>query len=204
MAFPPPDPRQIRRTPQGERVFIRHLRASDEVEFVALRQGSRAYLAPWEPKPEPGFDAFTAADFERRLASANTDRSQRFVICLEKGNQIVGQASLGEIIWGSLRQAFLGYWAGERFAGRGYMTAGLSLVIEHGLRVMRLHRIEANVQPHNAPSLAVVRKLGMRREGFSPRYMQIQGRWADHERWAITIEDLEERQQASGATPRTH
>lgn len=188
--FPPPDSRLIRRTPSGEGVFIRHLRASDEAEFVALRQASRAYLEPWEPRPEPGFDAFSAADFDRRLESSNTDRTQRFVICLESGGVIVGQASLGEIIWGSLRQAFLGYWLGQRFAGRGYMTAGLSLVIEHGLVRMGLHRIEANVQPQNGPSLAVVRKLGMRREGFSPRYMQIQGRWADHERWAITVEDL--------------
>lgn len=177
-------------------VFLRFPRGSDEAEYVALREASKEHLEPWEPLPPAGLDPAPSAAFERILDSCNTDRARRFLICLNDGGgtggTIVGQCSLGEIIRGPLQQAFMGYWIGRAFAGKGYMTAALRLNLAYAFDGLGLHRVEANIQPQNGPSLAVARKIGMRREGYSPRYLQIAGRWADHERWAMTVEDYRE------------
>ena len=69
------------------------------------------------------------------------------------------------------------------------MKQGLSQVLTHAFGRMKLHRLEANIQPGNAASKALVKKLGFCREGFSPRYLKINGRWRDHERWTLLSED---------------
>ena len=90
---------------------------------------------------------------------------------------------------GPFQCAYAGYYAHQAHAGNGYMREGLDLLLRHAFRTMGLHRLEANIQPENAPSIALVRGAGFRLEGFSPRYLKIGGRWRDHERWAITVED---------------
>jgi ribosomal-protein-alanine N-acetyltransferase len=101
----------------------------------------------------------------------------------------VGVVNLDEIVYGCFRSAYLGYYAFVPYAGRGLMKQGLDLVITHAFNEMKLHRLEANIQPRNVPSKALVKTLGFRREGFSQRYLKINGRWRDHERWAILSED---------------
>jgi ribosomal-protein-alanine N-acetyltransferase len=86
---------------------------------------------------------------------------------------------------GLFHSAYLGYYAFEPFAGSGYMSDGLGLVLNEAFGALDLHRLEANVQPGNLPSIRLVSGLGFRLEGFSPRYLKIAGRWRDHERWAI-------------------
>ncbi len=181
-------------------VLLRHPRASDEREYLALRRDSRGFLESWEPfaanangDPDPAIDCFSEDWFARYLSSAHSDRTRRFLVCRVEDGAIVGQCSLGEIIRGPLQQAFLGYWVGRAFARRGYMTRALRLVLAHAFEELRLHRVEANIQPQNAASIALARRVGFRREGFSPRYLQIQGAWADHERWAMTVEESRER-----------
>ena len=96
---------------------------------------------------------------------------------------------LGEIVRGSLNSAYLGYWASQTWAGRGAMSQGMQMLLRHAFRTVRLHRVEANIQPENRASIALARRSGFRKEGFSPRYLKIGGRWQDHERWAMTVED---------------
>jgi ribosomal-protein-alanine N-acetyltransferase len=86
---------------------------------------------------------------------------------------------------GGLRSATLGYYVSAEHARRGYMTEGLGLVLDHAFTALDLNRVESNIQPSNVASIALVRRLGFRKEGFSPDFMQIDGRWRDHERWAI-------------------
>ena len=86
---------------------------------------------------------------------------------------------------GAFRSAYLGYYAFTPHENQGLMAEGLGLAIADAFRRLRLHRLEANVQPGNKASLRLVRRLGFRREGYSPRYLKIAGRWRDHERWAL-------------------
>jgi ribosomal-protein-alanine N-acetyltransferase len=88
-----------------------------------------------------------------------------------------------------LQSGYLGYYAFAPHQRQGLMTEGLALVIDDAFRRLRLHRLEANIQPGNAASLRLVRRLGFRREGYSRRYLAIRGRWRDHERWAILAEE---------------
>jgi len=101
----------------------------------------------------------------------------------------MGVCTLSQIFLGNLKSAFLGYWIGAMFARQGYMTEALDLLLSHAFETLRLHRIEANVQPENLSSKALVARIGFRLEGFSPRYLKVAGRWKDHERWAICREE---------------
>jgi ribosomal-protein-alanine N-acetyltransferase len=112
-----------------------------------------------------------------------------FVICLVEDQRIIGVCNLSQIFRGNLQQAFLGYWVGAAFSGRGYMTDALRLVLRYGFENLKLHRIEANIQPENGNSKRLVTRVGFRLEGFSARYLKVVGRWRDHERWAICRED---------------
>ena len=107
------------------------------------------------------------------------------MIRLRDTDELVGVATLGDIIFGNFRGAFVGYYAFEPFARKGYLSEGLSLVLDVAFGTLRLNRVEANVQPRNLRSLRLVRSLGFRREGFSPKYLAIAGRFRDHVRTAI-------------------
>ena len=84
----------------------------------------------------------------------------------------------------------MGYYIGAEYAGNGYMTEAVQLMLRHAFRDLKLHRVEANIQPGNLASIALVTRAGFIREGYSRRYLKICGRWRDHERWAILAEDF--------------
>ncbi len=110
-------------------------------------------------------------------------------VCLPARDVLVGVINVSEIVRGSFQSAYLGYYAFVPHTACGYMTEGLRLVVARAFREYRLHRLEANIQPGNSPAIARVQRLGFRCEGLSPRYLKIAGRWRDHERWALTVED---------------
>jgi ribosomal-protein-alanine N-acetyltransferase len=97
--------------------------------------------------------------------------------------------NLSQIFRGGFQNAYLGYGLGEKFTGQGLMTEAIELTLKHAFKTLKLHRVEANVQPNNIASIAVLRKTGFTKEGFSRKYLKIGGRWRDHERWAIIVED---------------
>lgn len=166
----------------GRRVFIRPPAPHDEAEHTALVRASRRFHAGWISAPATP-EAF--AGLLRRDQAADF---AAFLICRREDGAIVGSANLSQIFMGPFQSAYMGYWAGAPYAGRGYMTEGVGLVLTHAFRVMKLHRVEANLQPTNAASRALVQRLGFTMEGYSPRYLKVAGRWRDHERWAVLRE----------------
>jgi ribosomal-protein-alanine N-acetyltransferase len=97
--------------------------------------------------------------------------------------------NLSQIFYGPFCNAYLGYGLGAGFTGQGFMTEAIRLVLRFAFRDLKLHRVEANVQPGNDPSINVLRRTGFQQEGFSKKYLKVGGKWRDHERWAITRED---------------
>ena len=167
---------------EGERVLVRRVRAEDGRELVRANLASIAVHEPWVIpfRDEAGFQIY--------LETCDGERKIGFVLRERQTRRVVGVVNLSEIVRGAFQSAYLGYFGMSGFQGRGLMREGLSLVIDHAFGELALHRIEANIQPGNTRSLALARWLGFRKEGFSPRYLQIGGAWRDHERWAI-LED---------------
>ena len=114
---------------------------------------------------------------------------QTLVVCRNDDGAIVGVFTLSQIVRRLFQSAYLGYYAMRPFEGQGYMAEGLRLVLRHAFRRMKLHRVEANIQPENMASIALVKRAGFRLEGFSPRYLKVAGRWRDHQRWAILSDE---------------
>lgn len=181
----------IRAIAIGKKVLLRHPTAADRDAYIELRRSSRDFLERWEPLPPPGVAWNSEEAFDRFLRTCSTDTSQRFVICDRRSTLLLGQISLGGVIRGPLQQCFMGYWIGEPHAGKGLMTEAVKLAQHVAFREMKLHRIEVNMHPTNEPSKALAATCGFRREGYSPRYIEIGGAWVDHERWAMTVEDYD-------------
>jgi ribosomal-protein-alanine N-acetyltransferase len=163
----------------ASRVTISRLTRSDCAEFIAAARASRRLHAPWVSPP------LTAAAFRARLRAAPPPANQLFAIRRRDNGALVGCANITNIVLGNFRSGYLGYHAFKGHEQQGLMTQGLKMVIRHAFGKLGLHRLEANIQPANAASIALVRACGFSREGFSPRYLKIRGRWQDHERWAL-------------------
>lgn len=115
------------------------------------------------------------------------------LVCRVDDEAIVGNVNLSQIVRVGFHSAYMGYQVFAPFEGQRYMTDAMPLVLRVVFTVLKLHRVEANIQPTNAASIALVRRAGFEREGYSPRYLKIAGRWRDHERWAMTAETYRSR-----------
>ncbi len=161
------------------RIALRAPEGSDAPVFLAAVAASRALHGRWVSPPA---DAAAFAAYLERMRCAG---QQAHLILRRDDGSLVGVVNLSHIVMGALRSAYLGYYAFAPNAGQGLMSEGLQAVCRHAFRVLKLHRVEANIQPDNLASLALARRCGFQKEGFSPRYLKIKGRWRDHERWAL-------------------
>jgi [ribosomal protein S5]-alanine N-acetyltransferase len=171
----------------GERVYLRHPVRKDAQEFLSMVRDSRRLHRPWVYPPD------TRDVFYSYVERANSERFFGCLICLRQTHDIAGVASLSGIMRGLFQSAYLGYYGNIHTSGQGLVKEGVQLLLCHAFQKLGLHRVEANVQPGNTASLALLRALGFRKEGFSPRYLKIGGRWRDHERWALLVEEWQER-----------
>lgn len=172
--------------PRGLGLFLAYPAPDDRAAYVALREASRAHNRPWEPL-RPGDD--DEQMFRRMVADANTERSQRMFARLQATREIAAQLTLSRVRPGPTRTAYLGYWTGAAYARRGIATRAVLLALDHAFDNCQLHRVEANVQPHNEPSIRLVNRLGFREEGLCRKYLQIAGEWCDHIRFSMLEEE---------------
>lgn len=163
----------------ASRIIIRPPQADDERAFVEAARRSRALHGRWLKAPT------TPEEFRAWLQRmAPPAPHHPFLVCRRGAGELVGVVTISNVVLGLFRSGFLGYYAFEGQQGQGLMREGVQAVLRHAFGKLKLHRLEANIQPDNAASLALVRACGFAREGYSPRYLKIGGRWRDHERWA--------------------
>ena len=161
------------------RIFLRVPSEADQAEFIAAAKASRALHGPWIDAPD------TPEKFRSYLERMRTGNNFPLLVCLKGSQEIVGVVNISNTVMGAFRSAYLGYYAFAGFSRQGLMREGLRAVVKHAFATLKLHRLEANIQPENIASIALVRSVGFKLEGYSPRYLKIFGRWRDHERWAI-------------------
>ena len=161
------------------KVRLRKPLIGDAGEFTAAVKRSRA-LHRGLVTPPDNRDKFRAY-----LKSLKSSGQEGFLVVDEQSGDIAGVININEIVRGAFQSAYLGYYAFNPYAGRGFMREGMKQAIRHCFTSMKLHRLEANIQPVNSRSIALVQSLGFRCEGLSPAYLKVSGRWRDHQRWAI-------------------
>ena len=170
--------------PEGARVALRVLERSDREPFLALARERRELHRPWTYPPE------RSDQFDDLYARSRREDFTCLLACLvDDPRAIVGVFTISQIVRGAFQSAYLGYYANQRYAGQGLMREAMEQVLDHAFGPLALHRLEANIQPGNQPSIALARGAGFRLEGFSPRYLLIGGQWRDHERFAITADE---------------
>jgi ribosomal-protein-alanine N-acetyltransferase len=161
------------------RVKLRAPQASDRAEYLALNRCSKRFHAGLVSPPR------TNAAFRQFLRRSQSDECRSWLIVRRADRVLLGAVEMTQIAAGNFRSAYLGYHIGVPFARQGYMREAVTAVLRIAFGRLRLHRVEANIQPRNRASIRLVRGLGFRREGYSPRYLKLGGRWRDHERWAL-------------------
>ncbi|MDQ0810109.1 ribosomal-protein-alanine N-acetyltransferase [Streptomyces sp. B3I7] len=168
---------------EGTRVGIRPFTYDDAAEFTGRVRESKALHHPWlfPPDTTPTYRAYAG-----RLIEDPTKAG--FLVCDRDHDTLAGYININNIVHGAFHSGALGYGAFAHAAGRGLMAEALRLVVTHAFTTLGLHRLEINVQPGNAASIALARRCGFRLEGYSPDFLFIDGAWRDHQRWALTSE----------------
>jgi len=163
------------------RIYLEDVSLARERELLEGVRKSRSFHRPWMAPPS------TPERFRSFVKAAHSNTRRTFFV-LDAKRQLVGVITVSEIVRGFFQSAYLSYFALAPHHGSGQMSAGLCAVLKLAFGELRLHRVEANIQPSNTRSIALVRRAGFTLEGYSKRYLKIGGRWRDHERWALTKE----------------
>jgi len=182
---------------EGRRVVLRPLRPDDFDAWRAVRQRSADWLLKWEPRLPPGQPDPTrsAAAFAARCSARQREwqLGSGYGFGIFVGSRFAGEINLSGLQRGPFQNAYVGYWIGEDFAGHSYVPEALVVLIRFAFEELGLHRIQVAIIPRNRNSRRVVEKLELREEGVAERYLEINGVWEDHVRYAITSEEWQER-----------
>tara|TARA_B100000945_G_scaffold214861_1_gene173109 strand:+ start:1291 stop:1908 length:618 start_codon:yes stop_codon:yes gene_type:complete len=191
--------RHIKESLYGKRVMLRSLQVSDFSEWNKVRLDNINWLTKWEPTRPPGMpdvindrNAFgarcNARDRERHLGSG-----YGFGIFVK--GKFCGEINLSSIQRGPFQSCYVGYWIDEGHAGNGYTPEALAVVLKYAFEDLDLHRVQVAIIPRNSSSRRVVEKLSLREEGIAERYLEINGKWEDHIRYAFTSEEWHHRKE---------
>jgi [ribosomal protein S5]-alanine N-acetyltransferase len=184
----------------GRRVLLRPLIVSDFEAWREVRVRGRDWLLKWEPRPLPGQPDATE---DRRVFAARCGARERerqlgsgygFGIFVGSDrDRFAGEINLSSVQRGPYQNAYVGYWIDEAVAGHSYTPEAFVVLCRFAFEELGLHRLQASIIPRNGPSRRVAAKVGLRDEGTAVRYLEINGRWEDHVRYAITAEEWVER-----------
>jgi ribosomal-protein-alanine N-acetyltransferase len=174
------------------RIRLRTLNEDDYDRWLEVRARCREWLVPWEPRPAGApLTPEDRASFAARCAARERERQMGsgygFGIFL--GDRLAGEITLSSIQRGPFQNAFVGYWVDQAVAGQGFAPEATVVVLRFAFEELGLHRVEIAIVPRNRASRRVVEKLDLREEGVAVRYLEIDGRWEDHVRYAITAEE---------------
>ncbi len=164
------------------RVHLLPVQAMHQPVFLAAVRASRALHRPWVSSPA------TPEQFDAYVVRMQTPGNCGLLVVRQgegEALELAGVVNITNIVMGPFCSGYLGYYAFSGFERQGLMREGLTQAVRLAFHTLKLHRLEANIQPGNAASLALVRSCGFTQEGYSPKYLKIGGRWRDHERWAI-------------------
>ena len=177
----------------GRRIVMRPLAAGDFRAWSEVRVHNEEWLTMWEPRRNPSLPDPTVERSAYSARCAQRDRDRAIGIAYQFGlfigDQIVGEVNLNNVIRGAMQSGTIGYWVDQRQAGHGYVAEGVLALIRYAFEALGLHRIEICIVPRNTNSRRVMEKLGIRDEGTAQRYLEINGEWEDHTRYAMTIEE---------------
>jgi [ribosomal protein S5]-alanine N-acetyltransferase len=183
----------------GRQVGLRPLTVGDFDAWREVRHRARDWLVKWEPKPIPGQP--DAAD-DRRVFAARCgarDRERQlgsgYGFGIFVGDRFAGEINVSSIQRGPFQNAYIGYWIDQAMAGHSYVPEAAVLVFRFAFEELALHRLQIAIIPRNRPSHRVAEKLGVRNEGTALRYLEINGIWEDHVRYAITVEEWMQRRE---------
>jgi len=164
------------------RVYVRAPVAADEREFTSLMRSSRSFHRPWASAPTDRHR------FAAYVADSRRPDFEAMLVCRTEDDAIIGFFNLSQIAEAPVRSAYIGYAVGKRYAGRGYMSEAIKLVLRIAFEDLGLELIEANIQPGNRASISLAQGAGFVRDPAPPRYLKIAGQWRDHDRWVLTAE----------------
>lgn len=181
----------------GRRVRLRPLVTSDFAQWREVRGHNGAWLTAWEPaKPasQPDPDTSRAA-FAARCGARDRERQldtgYGFGVFVDAA--LVGEMNIAGVIRGPFQSCSIGYWIDQRHAGNGYIPEAVVAGLQFAFEDLSMHRVEIAIVPRNLRSRRVVEKLALRSEGVALRFLEINGCWEDHERFAITAEEWAQR-----------
>jgi ribosomal-protein-alanine N-acetyltransferase len=184
-------------TLKGRRVTLRPLRADDFDAWRGVRERSAGWLLKWEPRLPPGQPdpSRSAAAFAARCSARQREwqLGSGYGFGIFVGSGLVGEINLSGLQRGPFQNAYVGYWVAEEFAGQGYVPEALVVLARFAFEDLGLHRVQVAIIPRNRNSRRVVEKLGLREEGLAERYLEIDGVWEDHVRYALTSEEWGQR-----------
>ncbi len=162
-------------------IYLKTPSHGDKEDFLNAVSRSKSLHGSWvqAPNNEVKFN-----EYIDRISQGNHEAH----LVLDSGNNLVGVYNINEIVRGCFQSAYLGFYAFEGYAGRGLMSAALKLVLDAIFNELKLHRIEANIQPDNTKSINLIQSNGFIKEGLSKNYLKINNQWCDHERWALTAD----------------
>jgi ribosomal-protein-alanine N-acetyltransferase len=184
----------------GRRVTLRPLAVGDFPAWQEVRRRNADWLLKWEPKRVPGApDPVVSRDaFAMRCGARQRERQlgTGFAYGIFVGSAFAGEINLSIVQRGPFQSSYVGYWIDEACAGQGLMPEAVVCMCRSAFEDIGLHRVQISIIPRNTASRRVVEKLGIRDEGTAERYLEIAGVWEDHIRYAITVEEWEERKDA--------